>query len=297
MTRTSQQSGMLPIHAYFLAKMGFPMTTVEEAPVAMLIGRTPNVLSDEEVRRILGGGVMLDAEAAVLLAKRGFGALMGCEADEANGRLFFNYEAILPAAGCSAKGRKLYHRVMDSPPIAGWTPKKSVLAELKPHDGAEVWSEVYDFRGKKIAPATVVTRNSIGGRIAVLCRSLDTQSHPSIYSPRKQEMMHNLFARLAGDRPLDVTAPKAPSLWLAAARNDRELLFMAENLCGEPRADIVLKFSPEWCGGDVSLLQSDGSWRSIGTASMGFPVPEEMLQPLAPQFFKVAKWKLAEEMP
>ena len=289
MARTARKNGMLPVVAYFLAKMGFPMTTVEEAPVAMLIGRTPNVLSDDEVRRILGGGVLIDAEAAVLLAKRGFGALMGCEAEEANGRLFFNYEAILPAAGCAAKGRKLYHRVMDSPPIAGWSPKKSVLAELKPHAGAEVWSAVYDFHGKKIAPATVFARNSAGGRIAVLCRSLDTQSHPSIYSPRKQEMMHNLFARLAGDRPLDVTAPKTPSLWLVAARNDRELLVMAENLCGEPRADIVLKFSPEWCGGEVSLLQPDGSWRSIGTASADFAVPEELLQPLVSQFFKVSR--------
>ena len=178
---------------------------------------------------------------------------------------------------------------MDSPPIAGWTPKKSVLAELKPHDGAEVWSEVYDFRGGKIAPATVFARNSVGGRVAVLCRSLDTQSHPSIYSPRKQEMMHNLFARLAGDRLLEVTAPKTPSIWLVAARNDRELLVMAENLCGEPRADIVLKFSPEWCGGEVSLLQGDGSWRPMGAASASFAVPEEMLMPLAPQFIKVSR--------
>ena len=214
---------------------------------------------------------------------------MGCEAEEANDRLFFNYESILPVAGCTAKGRKLYHRVMDSPPIAGWSPKKSVLAELKPHDGAEVWSEVYDCHGRRIAPATVFVRNSAGGRVAVLCRSLDTQSHPSIYSPRKQEMMHNLFARLAGDTPIDVTAPKTPSTWLVAARNDRELLVMAENLCGEPRNDIVLRFSPEWCGGKVSVLLGDGSWRSIGVASATFAVPEEMLQPLAPQFFKVSR--------
>ena len=289
MTRTARKDGMLPVLAYFLAKMGFPMTTMEDASVALLIGRTPNVLSDEEVRRILGGSVLLDAEAAVLLAKRGFGTLMGCEATEANGRLFFNYESILPVAGCAAKGRKLYHRVMDSPPIAGWSPKKSVLAELKPHDGAEVWSEVYDCHGRRIAPATVFARNSAGGRVAVLCRSLDTQSHPSIYSPRKQEMMHNLFARLAGDTPIDVTAPKTPSTWLVAARNDRELLVMAENLCGEPRNDIVLRFSPEWCGGKVSVLLGDGSWRSIGVASATFAVPEEMLQPLAPQFFKVSR--------
>ena len=288
MTRTARKSGMLPVQAYFLAKMGFPMTTAEEASVAMLIGSTPDVLSDDEVRQILGGGVLLDAEAAVCLAKRGFGKLMGCEAEDANGRMFFNYEAVLPAAGCAAKGRKLYHRVMDSPPIAGWTPKKSVLARLKPHERAEVWSEVHDFRGNRVAPATVFTRNVLGGRVAVLCRSLDAQSHPSLYAPRKQELFHHLFDSLAGERPLDVTAPKTPSVWLVAARSDRELLFMAENLCGEPRSDIALKFSSEWCGGDVSVLQADGTWQTLGKASPDFPVAERLLLPLAPQFFKVS---------
>ena len=101
--------------------------------------------------------------------------------------------------------------------------------------------------------------------------------------------MHNLFVRLAGDKAIDITAPKTPSIWLVAARNDRELLVMAENLCGEPRNDIVLRFSPEWCGGEVSVLLGDGSWRTLGTASADFAVPEEMMSPLAPQFFKVSK--------
>ena len=288
-TKKSATSGMLPVNAYFLAKLGFPMTTVEDPPVAMLIGNTPNALSDDELRKILSGGVLVDAEAAVLLSTRGFSSLTGCEAEEANGRLFFNYEHILPVAGCMAAGQKIYNREMDTPPFIGWTPKKSVLAELKPEKGAEVWSEVCDYQGKSVAPATVFFRNQLGGRVAVLSRSLDARVHPSIYSSRKQELFHRLFELLANGRPLDVTAPKTPSIWLVAARNDRELLVMAENLCGEPRSDIELRFSPEWHGGEVSVLKGDGSWRTIGAASANFAVSEEMLQPLAPQFFKVSK--------
>lgn len=213
----------------------------------------------------------------------------GCTAEEANGRLFFNHERILPAAGCLSSGKKLYNREMDTPPFIGWTPKRSVLAELKPVKGAEVWSEVCDYQGKSVAPETVFFRNAHGGRIAVISRSLDAKLHPSIYSSRKQELFHRLFNKLADGRPLDVTAPKTPSIWLITARNDRELLVMAENLCGEPRADIVLKFSPEWCGGEVSVLQGDGLWRRLGVASMDFAVPEEILLPLVPQFIKVAK--------
>ena len=288
-TKKSATSGMLPVNAYFLGKMGFPMTTVEESPVAMLTGNTPDALSDGEIRNLLSGGVFIDAEAAVALSKRGFSSLMGCEAAEANGRLFFNYERILPAAGCTSAGKKLYNRELDTPPFIGWTPKRSVLAELRPFEGAEVWSEVCDCHGKSVAPATVFFRNAAGGRVAVICRSLDARVHPSIYSPRKQEMVHLLFGRLADGKPLDVTAPRTPSVWLVAARNDRELLVMAENLCGEPRSDIVLRFSPEWRGGKVSLLTGDGSWRPVGTASTDFAVPEEMLLPLVPQFFNVTR--------
>ena len=265
------------------------MVTVEDAPVAMLIGNTPNALSDDEVRKLLSGGVMIDAEAAVLLSKRGFSGLMGCKALEGNDYLYFGHEEILPAAGCAARGKKLYNRKMKSLPYLGWTPKRSVLAELKPMDGAQAWSELVAFEGKPVAPATMFFRNAIGGRVAVISRSLDTKPHVSIYSPRKQEMMHNLFERLAGDSPIDVTAPKTPSTWLVAAKNDHELLVMAENLCGEPRADVVLKFAPIWRGGSVSVLQQDGSWRAIGVASDAFPVPEDMILPLTPQFFKVSR--------
>ena len=214
---------------------------------------------------------------------------MGCEAVEANDYLMFEHEAIQPVSGCSAKGRKLYNRNMKSLPYIGWTPKRSVLAELKPAKGAEIWSQLFAFGCEPVAPATTFFRNSLGGRVAVLSRSLDSKPHASIYSPRKQEMFHNLFERLAGDAPLDVTAPKTPSTWLIAARNDSELLVMAENLCGEPREDIVLKFAPCWRGGGLSVLQPDGSWRSIGAASGATSIPQELLQPLAPQFFKVSK--------
>ena len=286
-TSKSAASGMLPVHAYFLGKMGFPMTTVEDAPVSMLIGNTPAVLSDEEIRKLLAGGMFMDAEAAVILSRRGFSGLMGCAAKEASEDFFFNYEKILPAAGVKTAGKKVYNRRMKSLPYIGWTPKKSVLAELEPAAGAEVWSELYDIDDRPVGPATVFFRNGAGGRVAVISRSLDSKSHPSIYSPRKQALLHNLFERLSGDSPVDVTAPGVPSVWLVAAKNDDSLLFMAENLCGEPRSDIELKFQPKWREGKVFVLLHDGTWRELGRAGTLFSVPEEMLLPLVPQFFKV----------
>ena len=286
-TTKSASSGMLPVHAYFLGKMGLPMTTLEEAPVAMLLGPTANQLSDGELRSLLAGGILIDAEAALILSRRGFSSLMGCEAVDQPAEMLYKYEAIEPVAGCKCRGKKLYNRKTESLHYIGWSPKKSALAKLTPVDGAQTWSALYDLDGKYVAPATVYYRNSLGGRVAVLSRSLDAKAHPSIYSPRKQEMFHNLFAKLAGEQEIDVTAPNTPSTWLISAKNEKELLVMAENLCGEPRSDFKLRFASKWHGGTVSHLQDDGTWKTIGKASAAFAVSEAILQPLLPQFFKV----------
>ncbi len=282
-------AGMLPVQAYFLGKMGFPMTMAEDAPVAMLVGQTPAHLSDGELRKLLSGGLFVDAEAALILAKRGFSEFMGCAPAEEPAGMLYNYEMICPAAGCRSRGRKLYNRKTESLTYIGWTPKKSAIAELKPAAGAEVWSALYDMDDKFVSPATVFFRNSLGGRVATISRSLDAKTHPSIYSPRKQELFHRLFEKLAGDDAIDVTAPMTPSTWLVAARNDRELLVMAENLCGEPRDDFVLRFSSRWKGSTISRIAADGSRTPLGTASGEFRLPAGSLMPLAPEFLVVTR--------
>ena len=288
-TKKSASSGMLPTHAYFLGKMGFPMTTLEDAPVSMLLGVTPNQLSDDEIRKLFSGGLLIDAEAALILANRGFSSLMGCEVVDLPKDMLHQYEAIQDIAQCKIKGKKVYNRRIKSLPYIGWTPKKTPLAKLTPHKGAEVWSALFDNDNAYVSPATTYFKNELGGRVAVINRSLDSRADPSIYSPRKQEMFHNLFAKLAGNKEIDVTAPSTPSTWLISAKNDRELLVMVENLCGEPRDDFKLRFSTEWNGGTVSHLQDDGTWEPIGKASLEFAVPKNLLQPLFPQFFKVER--------
>lgn len=79
------------------------MTMLEDAPVAMLFGPTANQLSDEEVHRLLPGGLLIDAEATLILSARGFSSLMGCEAVDQSEKMLHKYEAIEPAAGCRHK--------------------------------------------------------------------------------------------------------------------------------------------------------------------------------------------------
>ena len=275
--------GMLSTCAYFLAKMGFPMTTADDASAALLVGTAPNGLSDEALERILSGGVVVDAEAAMLVVKRGFGDLIGCDVASQPADMFYDNEMILPAAGCRAKGRRLYNRS-----YAGWIPMKSVSTKLSPKPGAEEWSALFDIDGRKVAPATLFFRNAKGGRVGVMSRSLDTSPHPSIYSERKQELFANLFAKISGGT-LDVCAPATPGTWIMAAKNSREMLVMAENLCGEPRNDFVLRFSSEWAGASVSRIEADGTRKPIGTASAEFRLPAGSLPPVTPEFFVVTR--------
>ena len=186
------------------------------------------------------------------------------------------------------RGKKLYNRKIVSKPILGWTPAKSVIALLKPAPGAEEWSALFSLHGEKVAPATVVFRNAKGGTVAVINRSVDVaRPHPSIYSERKQELFMNLFDRLSGGT-LDVCAPFTPSTWILAAKNDKELLVMVENLAGEPRDDIALKFSSQWQGAPVEVLRANGSWERIAAASERTLLPRAEVMPTVPVFFRVA---------
>ena len=279
--------GTLPAGAHFISKLGFPMQTTSDAAASALFGTAPNGLSDEDISKILEGGVLIDAEAAVLLSKRGFSDLMGCSAEPMPGDLLYDFERILPAAGCRLRGKELYNRKVVSKPILGWTPKKkSVVALLKPSARSEEWSSLISIHGERVAPATVFSVNSKGGRVAVMSRSIDAPAHPSLYSERKQELLMNLFDRLSRGT-LDVCAPYTPSTWVLAAGGDAELLVMVVNLAGEPRSDIALRFSAKWRGATVDVLRADGSWERMGTASERTVIPEREVMPVTPAFFRV----------
>ena len=279
-------NGMLLTIGHFLGKMGLPLTTVSDAPVAVLHGHTVDVLTDDEIRTLLSGGLLLDGLAAQKLTQRGFADLIGCKADNAMDNLFFCYEKILPASGCRGAGKKLKNRNIPRPDRPGKGPAKASYMRLEPSADSEVLSALFDFDGNYVMPTAIFACNRLGGRVGVLYQTLSTTMPSSVYSERKQELIHLLMNRLADGR-LDVSAPATPSTWLLSAKNDKELLVFAENLSGEPRKDIVLSFGKTWKGGTVARLAANGEWKALGTAGDAFLVPETCLMPAVPEFFKV----------
>ena len=285
-TEKGSASGMLAEVAFFLAKLGFPMTTCRGS-ASVLFGQTARHLSEDKIVEVMSGAVLVDAEAAVELQNRGLGRLLGCSVKQ-DEQLKFFCERTLPVPGSRKAGLNPYHRRKPGPPIIGWSSKgKSVYARIEPASGAEVQSVFEDVDGKVVSPAFVFSRNELGGRVGVIAFSANGRRAPSLYCPVKQELFRNFFAR-ASEGGLDVCAPHTPSTWLVAAVSDdgRELLVMVNNLAGERRDDIALDFSAKWHGGKVERLEMDGSWSEVGraaaTTKLGFAC-----EAMVPEFVRV----------
>ena len=288
-TAKSASSGMLTASTIFLAKLGFPIVTREDAPVATLFGNTANVLSDDEIRTLLAGGLFLDGEAATILTKRGFADLIGVAAtDDVATDIEHMGERILDPAGSTFRGRGIFCQRWKAKPILGWTRKRAVFADLRSaKPGAVAWSAFVDADNKSVAPAVLSFENALGGRIGVMAQSVDvTPPHMSLFTPRKQELFHHLFDKLAQGR-IAVRAPKTPNTYVLASEKGGELLVMANNLAGEPRDDFALAFSSDWTGGTVFRIAPDGSRVRLGTATPEFRLPK--LEPLVPEFLVVTR--------
>jgi hypothetical protein len=265
-----------------LAKFGLPYTTRPDAKgPAILIASIAETMSDEEIRALLAGGVLMDAPAADLLIRRGFGSFLGVDVEMAKERLPITDETILPAAGCVRKGRHVNAFYIL---FAGTEGTVSRFAVLKPHEGTEVWSEFTGVGGKQVTPSLTFARNALGGRVAVLSVSLLDNRSSGLYNLRKQEMLRNLFLKLTPDG-LPVYALEAPGIWLLASvsSDDREMLVMANNLSGDVRNDVELAFGTAWRNARIARLGKDGSKVALGRTAPRWKVPFEMGQML-PEF-------------
>ena len=274
--------GILKQNAYMLAKFGLPYTTRPDAKgPAILIASIAETMSDEEIRALLAGGVLMDAPAADLLTRRGFGSFLGVDVEMAKERLPIIDETILPAAGCVRKGRHVNAFYIL---FAGTEGTVSRFAVLKPHEGTEVWSEFTGVGGKPVTPSLTFARNALGGRVAVLSVSLLDNRSSGLYNLRKQEMLRNLFLKLTPDG-LPVYALEVPGIWLlaSASSDGREMLVMANNLSGDVRNDVELAFGTAWRDARIARLGKDGSKIALGRTAPRWKVPFEMGQML-PEF-------------
>ena len=251
------RDAQLADEAFLLAKFGIPYTMRKDAQgPAIIAGNIVESLTDAEIARQLSGGVLIDAPAADLLTRRGFGRDLGVDVRMAQGRLPVVREEIMPEAGLTRRGRDVNAFYIL---CAGTEGSVREFATLAPHHGTEVWSRFSGVGGKEITPSLTVARNGRGGRVAVLATSLIGNRSSGLLNLRKQELWQNLFRKLAPNA-LPVMALDAPGIWTLASVSDdeREMMVMVDNLSGDVRDDLEFELAAEWDGSSVAHLGADG---------------------------------------
>jgi hypothetical protein len=157
-----------------------------EGRVNCLWGQTAWAYSDDEIARILAGGVWLDAEAAVALQYRGFGEYLPVVHSHWWPRETMNYSMEHPEGDVTGLGPGIWLSVNAFERVA--------FQRRRP--GAAEWTSMRDGRGEQIGCALAVWRNSLGGRVAV--SALPLASEPGAYTLcfHRQTLVQRLVATL-----------------------------------------------------------------------------------------------------
>lgn len=154
----SMDGGMYASYAREMFFFGLPQCYHPDyADVTMLTGQSAAVMTDEEIKKILSGGVYLNVSALEYLRSRGFGHLLG-----------FSVGRQIPV---DARERYTEHRINEGF-VGGIRNCRQAFHggdsyELIPeNDGCETLSELIDYHGRQLCGCTCgIFENALGGRI------------------------------------------------------------------------------------------------------------------------------------
>lgn len=240
-----------------LARMGIPFST-KQGKAAVLAGPIAEVITVEEVTELLKGGLLLDAEAADILCKRGFSKLLGVTVTPV--KKMFNGERMCDIPFLEGiRARSISNSVLNPAGSEGSARHKNLI----PHKGAEVLT-FYPAVGSEEAaqPGIVRFTNSLGGRVCVVAAIFTGNRSANIFSLRKQEIFRRVFNWLNGEN-LPAAVSKTPNMWLFVRKSaDCTYLYLTNLSTGERRS-VPLHLSNLLQNRSWEELQRDGSWKKI----------------------------------
>lgn len=110
--------------------------------------------------------------------------------------------------------------------------------------------------------------------MAILATSLLGNRSSGLYNLRKQELLRNLFNRLAPGT-IPVATVGAPGIWTLAqlASDGKGMLVMVNNLSGDERRDVEFDFHRDWVGARVSRIDPDGTLKPLGLLTKRWKAP------------------------
>jgi hypothetical protein len=123
--------------------------------VNALMGSAVWALSDDEIRSILSGGVLIDGTALDILAQRGFGEFTGVVFSGWAGRdaSLYSIEEVVSSASGTEAGLLFNSNLIPR------------MARIEPLPGAQVWTSIITPTREPFGAGMVAYTNSLGGKV------------------------------------------------------------------------------------------------------------------------------------
>lgn len=229
-----------------LGRLGIPFCCdfdLKKKDVYVLAGtRAVSRFSDEELRQLLSGKVLVDGPAAAALCERGFAELLGVKAEMTDFR--YNREKN-PVTG------QLYtiSKAAGVPLLTLLDGKAEVLTRLcyAPFIGAEL---------EDVAPATVISRNALGGTICTMAFHQEVP-YAQCNEPRK-ELYLEIFDKLNGSKLPLVCQDLQDITSLTRRSSDGSLLMLVCNINFDELDELKVRCAA--IPSKVSRLTPEGVW-------------------------------------
>ncbi|MBP5543950.1 MAG: hypothetical protein ILM98_07735 [Kiritimatiellae bacterium] len=241
-----------------LAFMGIPWRVgrVRDGDICALREQDVAYLADDDLARILRGGVLLDGAAAVSLAKRGFAKMIGVEAK--------------PYAGKAISAEKFGD-------VVHWGGPKQP-ADLSMHGAAAKVESVFihkrssvDPNEETLTPGSLSFVNTCGGRVFIMAASVPPRpiwfdSFAYNTETRKREILRALA--FVGGGPMPVYYDGDAEILLESAIDDAgRTVLMADNLNLDVLETLPLVFARNPMS--IEALTDEGEWRLVEMSERG----------------------------
>ena len=267
--------GVLPFRTWsqLLGVLGLPCNyaRMPELP-AFLTGPEVDQFTDEELRRLLKQGLLLEGEAAEKLSQRGFAPDIGVQAVPRQGERVSAEKWCDTLLGSDVR----YSRLT---PLGPTTRVHSVLL----HRASGISTEFTE-----LGPAVTLFQNKAGGRVAVLAANSGTynsltDSGLSFYDEDRKRELVDLLGFVCG-KPVEFYYPGDAEVYLKVRQfADGRYLLAFFNLGHDPLENLPLR-SP-FRVTKVEMLTPAGAWEPVAWQDGCIQTP---LLPAEPKVFRIS---------
>ena len=215
---------------YVLCRCGIAYQRAFSSSANVVWGNNAWGLDDGQVKKLLGGGLWLDAEAAEIFALRGFGNYLGVEPGGwlEREKSLYAMEKVLSGQTGVRPGFNLSCNLMRR------------VMQMEARRGAEIWTELIDCHGRRLGAALAVYRNALGGTVAVSAFPMVDEWPNWNLNFQRQALAQSLVKRLAGPGSRPVMVQRAPRCMAIEMEGASGRLVTAINLSPDPAAPEII---------------------------------------------------------